>query len=379
MKRFTDVLKEILRGVKIIVDALITTCSLIISKVDDWWSRGAKWIRRVLVLSIVTAAIFVISGISYAFYNEKYGRCRWDDEEISYEITLHGFRDGTKRIYNTEERRYVSGKLNWVSDVNDGDSLAVFAVPHKRGYINIYTGEIVIEAQYKKAWIFSEGVAAVVKDNRLGFINSKNEVVIPFDFEYNEYSNASYTFFNGLCIIDNKEGKYGIIDINGKWVIEPVYDKIRHDEKYIFIENENKSGLLSIEGDTIFATEYENIKITDEGDFILLKNGEMWQQDREGNIVKKSMFEQSYWLKYPEGYDECGDIKYLFADYMKYRIGDKYGIMHRINGTFITPAIYSDINMLSANIFEAEVPYTGVWHLVNNNGEIVKKITKHAY
>lgn len=40
--------------------------------------------------------------------------------------------------------------------------------------------EVVIDGQYKRAWHFSEGLAAVVADNgKVGFVNYDNEMVIP--------------------------------------------------------------------------------------------------------------------------------------------------------------------------------------------------------
>ena len=39
--------------------------------------------------------------------------------------------------------------------------------------------------QYKHAWHFSEGLAAVVADNgKVGFINYDNEMVIPAVYEF---------------------------------------------------------------------------------------------------------------------------------------------------------------------------------------------------
>ena len=39
--------------------------------------------------------------------------------------------------------------------------------------------------QYKHAWHFSEGLAAVVTDNgKVGFINYDNEMVIPAVYEF---------------------------------------------------------------------------------------------------------------------------------------------------------------------------------------------------
>ena len=105
--------------------------------------------------------------------------------------------------------------------------MAVYALPNKRGYINVNTGRIVIDAEvndYRKAWVFSEGLAAVKRAGKVGFINVENEVVIPFQFDYSykcRMWDFAYLFHNGYCIMTNKSGDLGLIDKGGNWVVEP--------------------------------------------------------------------------------------------------------------------------------------------------------------
>ena len=75
------------------------------------------------------------------------------------------------------------------------------------------------------------------------------------------------------------------------------------------------------------------------------------------------MFDGTIILNYPIGYNECGDIQYAFADYAKYEVMNRYGIMNRITGKPITFALYSDINMLSKDMFEVQDPKVtiGTW------------------
>lgn len=72
-------------------------------------------------------------------------------------------------------------------------------------------------------------------------------------------------------------------------------------------------------------------------------------------------------------YDECGDILYAFADYAKYEVQNCYGIMNRITGEPITRAIYSDINMLSKELFEVQRCDSYDWHLLDTKGNAVSR------
>lgn len=81
----------------------------------------------------------------------------------------------------------------------------------------------------------------------------------------------------------------------------------------------------------------------------------------------------TYYLNYPIGYNEDGDIKYAFADYLKYEVMNCYGIMNRLTGEPITLALYSDINMLSKELFEVQDPETFSWFLMDINGNVLEK------
>ena len=94
----------------------------------------------------------------------------------------------------------------------------------------------------------------------------------------------------------------------------------------------------------------------------------------EGNTAQPFMFDGTYDLKYPNGYDSCGDLTYEFADFVKYEVMNSYGIMNRITGEPITPAIYSDINMLSKNLFEVQEYDSYDRYLLDTKGNVIPKM-----
>lgn len=142
--------------------------------------------------------------------------------------------DGNITIKNTETGEVTAEriKFDWTSS-SPNDSLGVFCSDGKRGYYNSYTGKIVVEAQYRRAWIFSEGLAAVQKNGHIGFINRKGEVVIPFRYPYHGNPLSEFVFRNGHCIVADTTGKCGIINRQGDWVIQPKYDNIDAYDEYV--------------------------------------------------------------------------------------------------------------------------------------------------
>ena len=73
----------------------------------------------------------------------------------------------------------------------------------KWGYVNT-KGELIIPCIYEYANDFSEGLASVRKNGKEGFINKKGEIAIPFKFE--ECGN----FSEGLAYAGNKKRRQTI-------------------------------------------------------------------------------------------------------------------------------------------------------------------------
>jgi len=64
---------------------------------------------------------------------------------------------------------------------------------------------------------FNEGLVCVIKSGRYGFINKNNETIIPFQYD------GADNFYDSIAIIKQKD-KYGAIDRTGKIVIPLEYD-----------------------------------------------------------------------------------------------------------------------------------------------------------
>ena len=379
MKRLTQIFQALLGVVALILTAIVAFGRLAWRTIRNWWKKRSKWLRRSIATILILIPVCFVALVGYALYEDAYGRDYWD-RKLSENVTLRSFSDNKWRVYNKQTGEYTTEKINWVSEAPETDYLAVYALPGKRGYININTGRIIIDAEandYRKAWVFSDGLAAVMKDGKIGFINEQNDVVIPFLFDYTDKCRMydfGYVFHNGYCAMTDADGNLGLIDKNGNWVVEPEYDEIwaPHKSGYRVIVKDSKHGVLDSTGTIVYPAEYGYISIISDG-FVLNKGGKKWQVDFDGNTVQPFMFDNTYYLKYPIGYNECGDIEYAFADFAKYEVMSCYGVMNRITGEPVTPAIYSDINMLSKDLFEVQEYNSYDWYLIDTKGNILSK------
>lgn len=79
-------------------------------------------------------------------------------------------------------------------------------------------GQYVVECKYSKIYPFSEGYAAVLsKDNKIGFIDSYGEEVVPCKYEFDKYD--KYRFSEGRAAVESG-GLYGYVDVKGNVAID---------------------------------------------------------------------------------------------------------------------------------------------------------------
>ena len=94
--------------------------------------------------------------------------------------------------------------------------------------------------------LFHEGLAPVFKDYKMGYIDKKGKIVIPFQYKY------GYPFSEGLAAVMFPSKKWGFIDHEGNEVFQQRYDRVG-DFKYGIapVELDFKLGFINKEGEII--------------------------------------------------------------------------------------------------------------------------------
>ncbi len=295
------------------------------------------------------------------------GRGCYNDVELSPNVHLQlNWYDDFGRIYNHETQKVTINKVDWVVAPGNGDSLAVFCKKGKRGYINCFTGEIAIPAQYEKAWVFSEGLAAVQKDGDIMFIDHEGKTVLTGDWR--PYYEHDILFRDGSCTIwDGSRHGFGVIDTTGAWKIEPEYNKIRHIKGMWTIGRDGKYGLLDSGFNEIFAVEYEDFIFNDNMITVDPFNEPKRAYSYDFHLINDCVFESVETIYYESGEDE-----YTLSSYIKYSVeladyDYRYGLLDRY-GMRVTEPIYTSIVQISPDLFFCEPD--GV--IINGKGQKVK-------
>lgn len=377
MKTLSKIFQALLGVVALSLTALIAGGRLAWRSIRNRWKIASKWVRRTIVASFLLIALAFAALVAYAIYDDAKGRW-YADIWLSDDVVVYYFADDTYRVYNTSTEKYTTPRISWVASAAENDSIGVYAIDDRRGFINTKTGDIVINAKsndYEKAWVFSEGLAAVMKDGKVGFVDANNKLVIPFQFDYSDKCRTyeiGYLFHDGYCVMTNKDGNFGLIDISGNWVVEPEYDELWNacENGNRIVVNDGKHGVLDSCFKVLYPTEYFYIDVLSDG-FVLTKDGRKWQVDLEGNVVNPFMFDGSRYMEYPISYSDNNGVEYALSDYMEYYVNNNSGIMNRITGKPITPALYDDVYMMSDKLFKVQDAETYDWYIIDVNGNRV--------
>jgi len=326
--------------------------------------------KIILIVILVT-----FSGFLILFGREIYNRkCRsYSSVDLSGTCSIEQYPDGKIKILNQLTGKLTTPKIDWIAKATDMDTLCVFSNKGRRGYLNKITGEILIQPKYEHAWLFSEGIAAVVLNGKLGFINTKDEVVLPFTYSYKSGAENAidFLFKDGLCTAIDSKGKHGIINKKGEWALSPTYDYINNPViGYRIVKMSNKYGIIDNKLNLILPTEYDNITIQNNG-FALFKNNEQqFISFDTKTVIEPFVYDEIQNIQYNTGKTNSeGEEIFGNSKCIAYRMYDKWGILNA-EGKILTKAIYTTIYGLSEDLYSCQ--FGTVLITMNSKGEKVR-------
>lgn len=351
-----------------------------ICSVFNYKNKTPFW--RVIWAVLTVCTVLFVGMFGYYFVTERIGHHRlayyYNSKYLSSHIYYHpanSYRLGY--VFDTRTEKKVFTGLDWVI-LSPDDSLAVFSKKHKRGYLNIYTGKEVIPAAYVKAWIFSDGVAAVLENDSVYFINHSGKRIINQGFERSD-DEDDYVFHDGYCKV-TLNGKFGVIDRTGKIRIPIEYDALRLDGKNFWAVCKNdKWGVMNDSFELIFPCEYRMASISeDNGIYLSDMDNYCRRYSHTGELLDNFVVNGVAELSYDSNdVDKDGNIIYKTAKCMSYQVPrGLYGLMTK-NGRPITAPQFVSIEAVNEDLYvchyECEYDSNAEGVLINSNGEIVRR------
>jgi len=360
-------------------------------KIVNLWK---KILIAALCVLAVSVAIFVAT-FAIDHYEQNYKITYWESssEYISPNIVLlYGYKgmEGFEQLKDIRTGEFTTPQLNhvFINMYNSEDSLVVFRThDRKRGYLNVNTGKIIIPAQFQRAWNFSEGIAAVYDEGKVFFINASGEPVFkntfPIHYDLN-FDDIAFQFHDGLCVMRTMDGKWGLINTQGEWVVNPIYnamDAPYHGYRRVY--DGDHYGLLTSDGSVVLPMVYDDIRRELAGNgWVLVKDGLAWQVDFDLRVTVPFVHDGIHTLTYidsydtDEYYDEASDEykthKLTQPRFFRFDIGCNSGVIDA-NGKVIIPAIYYNVYIVNDRLFQVEVTSSGERILLDTQGRYVGK------
>lgn len=189
---------------------------------------------------------------------------------------------------------------------------------------------------------YENNAIKVKKDGKYGVINLEGKQIAECQYE-------EITTVEGIenAIKVKKDGKYGVIDSEGKEILKPEYiaiEALGKDNKagYIVQNDERKYGIVDYSNNKVLESQYEAVeKINRNNCYIVKKDGKQVLIKKDGTEILK------------DGYDEIKDILKNQDAGIIYKKDNKYGIK-TMSGEEKISAKYEDLVETRPGIFIAK-------------------------
>lgn len=348
---------------------------------------------KTIIILLILIGIFAVGYYSVTLIGDAYDKITSEKYYVSEEMgngyEVRTYFDGPDCIAKNGKHRAIIKDIEWVNG-NVSDSLWVVSKDDRRAYFNTNTGQLTSPFIYRKAWCYSEGVAAVLDEGyQLKFIDPQGNLVFKYTFNYNRQRDFYYQFHNRMCPMLDNVGKVGLIDMFGKWVVEPSYDSAAFISSsgggyWSLMRNDSLSVIDSMGRILIGMTPGQQLKLTDDGSL------EVWQRLYPGKLYDKSgrlLSNQTYRsiekiTYYEDGNEVSTDVLAYHTEY------EQCGLMS-LSGKILTAAQYDEIEAIDKKLFRAQKTIavivddegysryddenSTIYVLLNDKGELVEE------
>ena len=260
----------------------------------------------------------------------------------------------TVSVYANAPGVIETGKISGITNAFVfSDGLSAIEKDNLWGFMN-EKGEIVIEPQYSFVQVFHEDVAWVKKDDHIFFIDKNGNPIIDTD----TWKNYDFEFSEGLLAVKNNDDKWGFIDKKGNIVIEPQWDEAESFSNGLAAVSLNgKYGYINTSGQLIITPTWEYVsKFNESGTAFVIQN---MDNPEVGFINTKGEYIATTQYTACHGYGEnlltvCQNGKWGFID---------------VNGNTIIEPQYTDASVFSNGLANVEIDGVGAY--INKEGNVI--------
>ena len=385
------------RGLTGILASVAEWFTVVLGMKDD--SKYGKVIRRMVGTCFAIIMLLVTAAVVWDFCRTACNRLNWNcsdyissynNQYLSRNLSYHEGYDFDGYVFNRDGEKLIK-KIHWIAKPLGNDSLVCYRAGKKRGYFNMYTGEVVIEPKYSHAWIFSDGLAAVEEDGWIKFIDASGKVVIDNRLPYLSYKDG-YVFHNGYCAVHNDYGdRLGLINKRGEWALNPEYFSIIPVDSFWIVSNGKEKAVLNSTLNAVLSFTNAKVWINDGVIHAVLSDHTVRTYSLQGELVEDFHISETSQLLYEtneicltvsKSYNEEDNLivetpnggiatRQAVARCLRYQAEyDWYGLMTP-DGHVVTPPSYREIEAIGPDLYLCKTNcQDGV--ILNGKGQRVK-------
>ncbi|WP_395054948.1 WG repeat-containing protein [Flavobacterium sp.] len=215
--------------------------------------------------------------------NPTYKSATIFSEDIAWVVSENGAPNAINKNgeikFTLKEAENVRIFKNGLAAFSKSDS-----VNNKWGFVN-NDGKIKINPQFKEVLNFTENKCAVKnKDDKWGFIDTDGKITINCQFD------DARSFENNTAVVYLKD-KAGVIDIKGKYIINPQFSSLSKDGNMYLFMQEDKYGWCDGKGKIIINPQFETAQKFNGNDLASVKIDKQYGYiDKKGKIVINPQF-----------------------------------------------------------------------------------------
>jgi serine/threonine protein kinase len=187
---------------------------------------------------------------------------------------------------------------------------------------------------------------------KYGLINRQGNWVIQPMFDY------VFNFENNVLAIAELNKKFGFINRQGNWVIQPMFDYVFNFDNNGLAQAElnEKYGFINRQGNWVIQPIFDRAGFFDNyGYASAMLNEKYGFINRQGNWVIQPIFDSVY------SFDESG---YAYA-----MLNEKYGFINR-QGNWVIQPMFDSVDSFNKDAY-LRVKYNQKWGVINRNGNWV--------
>ena len=231
------------------------------------------------------------------------------------------------------------------------EGLAIVSLNDREwGVIDVGNGKEIIPSKYGKIRDIGKGNFEVCKNGKCGMIDKNGKTIIELENKH-VYSNET-----DIICVENRYGKIGFYDIEGKLIIPFEYKAVHKTNLYkeglgVVKNEENKWGYINKEGEVVIPFKYKNALNFQNGYAQVYLDKKIFYINKEGEKVLPFV-EKTKQKELLEKFDKYD--KYTYKDGVYYVIDNqKEGIVDT-NGKIIVPIEYKLVYLEKNGYYKAE-------------------------